>query len=151
MRRSIFFVARLLAITAIHTVTAVIPSGLAAPDISGFINATIHTSNGGFSVCVSGKVSVGASATNLKLDIGIPNNQTEVTDTWLKFLAPGSTFARKMVTGTHNVSGTFHVGATLCVPANNVAPKEVHLATHGSPFDAEYWVSGLQYRLPQVM
>ncbi|KAK4892694.1 hypothetical protein LTR27_008793 [Elasticomyces elasticus] len=129
----------LMVLSATHAVHAILPSGLQGPDQSGFINATVHPSNGGFSVCVSGLIPVQASATNYKINLDIPKNQTETTELWLKLSTPGSTFARDAVTGTNNVSGTFNMAATLCVPADNLAPKEVHLATHGSPYNAQYW------------
>ncbi|KAK3643836.1 hypothetical protein LTR56_009930 [Elasticomyces elasticus] len=128
-----------MVLSATHAVQAILPSGLQGPDQSGFINATVHTSNGGFSVCVSGLIPVQASATNYKINLDVPKNQTDTTELWLKLSTPGSTFARDAVTGTNNVSGTFNMAATLCVPADNLAPKEVHLATHGSPYNAQYW------------
>ncbi|EMC98195.1 hypothetical protein BAUCODRAFT_50440, partial [Baudoinia panamericana UAMH 10762] len=95
-------------------------------------------------ICVSGTLRVAASATNLKLNLDIPHNQSGVTRTFLDLLAAGSTFVEGLVVGTQNVSGTWNIGAELCYPLNltshpAVAVKGVQILTHGAAFDRRYW------------
>lgn len=41
--------------------------------------------------------------------------------------------------GYETISGTYDIGATLCVPAHNVKPTAVQLLTHGVGFSRSYW------------
>lgn len=117
-----------------------VPYGVQAPSSCGFKNPTIGISRGGLAVCVSGIVSVPANTTkNLKFNYEIPQNQTQVTETFVEFVTSGSPFMKQIMAGTQNVSGTYEIGATLCTPANDTAPKGVQLLTHGVGFDRYYW------------
>lgn len=116
-----------------------IPATLQAPSISGFHNATVHPSTGGLAVCVSGQIPVTASAMNLKLNFTVPTNQTQVTEVFLDEFTSGSTFMQQVMAGHMNVSGTYSIGASLCVPANNLKPAGVQFLTHGIGFDRSYW------------
>lgn len=54
------------------------------PSLHGFDIPTLSKSKGGKATCVSGFVSVDATTTqNLDFDYQIPNNQTQVTETFL--------------------------------------------------------------------
>lgn len=116
-----------------------IPAGVPMPNITGFHNATIQPSRGGFAICVSGMIPVQASATNLRLNFNIPANQSEVTQTFLNLITPGSPFVANLVAGTQNVSGTYNTGATMCMPANRTRSSTVQFLTHGVGFDRFYW------------
>lgn len=117
-----------------HISTANAPSG------AGFKYPVPHSSRGGNAVCVSGTVHVPASTSqNVQFSYKIPQNQTQVTETFLDFITPGSNFASSINAGTRNVSGTYALGATLCTPANNTKPKGVQLLTHGVGLDRYYW------------
>ncbi|KAG8626045.1 hypothetical protein KVT40_006446 [Elsinoe batatas] len=117
-----------------------VPAGVQAPSTFGFRNATIQPSRGGLAVCVSGIVEVQANTTqNLNLNVEIPRNQSDLTNTILEFVAPGSPFAANLVNGTQETGGTYEIGATLCRPADGSSPTKVQLLTHGIGFDRYYW------------
>ncbi|KAF2438587.1 hypothetical protein P171DRAFT_164342 [Karstenula rhodostoma CBS 690.94] len=117
-----------------------VPAGVKAPNTSGFDNTTIQTSRGGLAVCVSGTVSVEASTSqNLKFNFELPQNQSQVTNVFLRLLSNPSPFAQELVGGTQSVNGAYEIGATLCTPANNTTPDQVQLLTHGIGFDRYYW------------
>lgn len=102
------------------------------PSSSGFKDATFHKSNGGHATCVSGYVPVKASTNNnIKLDLSLPKNQSEVTEFFIAAYSAGSTVAQDIALGNATVSGTWNIYATLCTPEQNVKPKGVQLLTHG--------------------
>lgn len=102
------------------------------PSVDGFNKAKVHRSKGGNAVCVSGFVPVTASTDkNLKLDILLPKNQTQVTEFWVESFTAGSTFAEDIVEGKASVEGTWDVYSTLCVPAHGDRPEGVQILTHG--------------------
>ncbi|EMC92428.1 hypothetical protein BAUCODRAFT_78619 [Baudoinia panamericana UAMH 10762] len=107
---------------------------------AGFTVSNVHQSNGGGSVCVSGTVRVRASAENLKFAFTSPTQQTDVTQMLLEvFQVNSPTLAELLQSPTQVVSGTWTIGATLCVPPNNLRPKAVQLLTHGFGFDRNNW------------
>lgn len=98
---------------------------------AGFKQATPHKSNGGQATCISGLVPVTASTDdNIKLDISLPNNQSQVTEFFVAAYSAGSTVAEDINDGQATVSGTWNIYATLCTPKNKT-PKGVQLLTHG--------------------
>lgn len=102
------------------------------PSVDGFDKAKVHRSKGGNAVCVSGFVPVTASTDkNLKLDIPLPKNQTQVTEFWVESFTAGSTFAEDIVEGKARVEGTWDVYSTLCVPAHGDKAEGVQILTHG--------------------
>lgn len=101
------------------------------PSSSGFNQAIQHLSTGGNATCISGYVPVTASADNLKLDISLPQNQSQVTEFFVAEYSYGSTLAKDVVLGKNTVSGTYNIYVTLCTPLQNVKPKGVQLLTHG--------------------
>lgn len=102
------------------------------PSSSGFKGAIPHKSNGGDAVCVSGFVPVTASTDkNIKLDLSVPKNQSEVTEFFVASFSIGSTVAQDIALKNATVSGTWNIYATLCTPQQNVKPKGVQLLTHG--------------------
>lgn len=117
-----------------------IPAGVEAPSIAGFSDATIHPSRGGLAVCVSGTIAVEASTTKgLKFNFKLPANESQVSETWLEFVTKGSSFTDEIMGGFQTISGTYDIGATLCMPANDTKPTGVQLLTHGVGFDRTYW------------
>lgn len=102
------------------------------PNASGFKGATSHKSNGGHAVCVSGFVPITASTdNNIKFDLSLPKNQSEVTEFFVASYSAGSTVAKDIALGKATVSGTWNIYATLCTPQQDVKPKGVQLLTHG--------------------
>jgi hypothetical protein len=102
------------------------------PSSSGFQRATFHKSTGGHAVCVSGYVPVTATTNdNIKFDLSLPKNQSEVTEFFVAAYSVGSTVAKDIVVGKETVSGTWNIYATLCTPEQNVKPEGVQLLTHG--------------------
>lgn len=117
-----------------------LPYAVPALNTTGFNNATVQPARGGLAVCVSGTIPVTASATNLQLTFQLPVNQTQVTQTFVNFITPAFDNAQ-YVSGTHNVSGTYEIAATLCLPGytNGSEPMTVQFLTHGVGFDRYYW------------
>lgn len=102
------------------------------PSTKGFQKATVHPSTGGHASCVSGIVPVAASTNkNIKLDIQVPANQSDVTEFFLESFSAGSDLAERIAAGNASVSGKYDIYATLCTPMNNPKPKGVQLLTHG--------------------
>jgi len=122
--------------------SAAIPAGLQSPPTTGFTNPTVHVSKGGQAVCVSGNVSVFASTSkNLKLNYELPQNQSQVTETFVEFITQGSPFMQNIMGGMLNVSGTYNISSTLCMPPNagSLNASSVQFLTHGVGFDKSYW------------
>ncbi|KAF1356298.1 hypothetical protein BDV97DRAFT_386155 [Delphinella strobiligena] len=117
-----------------------ISAGLKSPNTSGFINPTIQPSRGGGAVCVSGNVTVNASTSkNLKFDYQVPTNESQITETWVDFITSGSPFTTEIMAGTQNVSGSYNISATLCMPGTGLNGTTVQFLTHGIGFDRYYW------------
>jgi len=135
----------MLALTGAATAQYMIPGGaipmsVQAPSTSGFMNATIHPSRGGAAICVSGMIPVNASTSkNLRFNYQVPENQSQLTETFVDFVTAGSPFTQQIMAGYQNVSGTYSIGATYCIPGNNTKPSGVQLLTHGIGFDRNYW------------
>lgn len=110
-----------------------------SPSTSGFNQAFPHPSVGGKATCVSGYVPVTASTdNNIKLDISLPTNQSQVTEFFVAAYSVGSTVAQDVNKGKATVSGTWNIYATLCTPFDNVKPKGVQLLTHGVGVSSSY-------------
>lgn len=75
----------------------------------------------------------------MKFDYHLPKNESQVAETWLEFVTKGSPFTDEIMGGLETISGTYDIGATLCVPANDIKPTGVQLLTHGVGFDRTYW------------
>ncbi|KAK4506535.1 hypothetical protein PRZ48_000267 [Zasmidium cellare] len=120
-----------------------VPAGVQRPSTHGFNNATVQPARGGLAVCVSGFVPVTASTTkNIKFNYPLPKNQSQVTETLLESITSGSTASMQIMEGMESVNGTYDIAATLCIPANSTAGKDVkgvQLLTHGIGFDRHYW------------
>jgi hypothetical protein len=112
-----------------------VPANVQAPSISGFMEQTIQPSRGGLAVCVSGMVPVTASSSNIKFNFTLPNNQSQVTQTFVADVTSRSPFTQQIMGGIQPVNGTYNIGATLCTPANNTNPTTVEILTHGVGFD----------------
>jgi len=111
-----------------------------APSLAGFMEPTIQPSRGGGAVCVSGTVPVQASGMNVKFHFSIPQNQSQVTQTFVNDVTSGSPFTKQIMAGMQPVNGTYNISATLCTPANNTKPSTVELLTHGVGFDRYAWL-----------
>ncbi|GAB7338761.1 hypothetical protein MBLNU457_5470t1 [Dothideomycetes sp. NU457] len=117
-----------------------IPQGVMAPSVAGFNNATLHPSRGGAAICVSGMIPVQASTSkNLQFNYQVPQNESQLTETWVEYITAGSPFMQQIMNGTQTVSGTYDIAATYCIPPSNPKPSSVQLLTHGIGFDRYYW------------
>ena len=68
---------------------------------------------------------------------------SQVTETFLESITPGSNAMEKIMDGMQSVNSTYDIAATLCMPANatdGTGVKGVQLLTHGVGFDRHYWV-----------
>lgn len=126
---------------AAQTPGGAIPAGLKEPNVSGFMEPTVQPSRGGGAICVSGIVGVQASTTkNIKLNYQLPANQSQVTQTFLDLFTQGSPFMSQIMGGMNNVSGTYNISATLCMPGDAALNMTtVQFLTHGVGFDKYYW------------
>lgn len=117
-----------------------LPYAVPSLNTTGFTDTTVHPARGGLAVCVSGTVSVTASASNLQINIQLPVNQTQVTQTFINFITPNYPLA-SYINGTSEVSGTYDISASLCLPGytNGTEPTTVQFLTHGVGFDRYYW------------
>lgn len=106
---------------------------------AGFKNPHQSKSANGTATCVSGIISVNASATNYKFNFPIPPNQETVTQTFASMLAAGSTFSKDIMAGNGTVSGMYDISAQICYPASGIDPKAVQFLTHGVGFGLGYW------------
>lgn len=125
---------------AAQTPGGAIPAGLTAPNTAGFLNPTIQPSRGGGAICVSGNVTVNASTSkNLRFNLQAPMNESQVAGLWIDYITSGSPFAETLMAGTQNVSGSYNISSTLCMPANGTNDTTVQFLTHGVGFDRYYW------------
>jgi pimeloyl-ACP methyl ester carboxylesterase len=132
-------------LTAIALATS-LPAALGAPlldlDLSlGFNEGyTVAPSRGTRTRCVTGTITINATTTkNIRYNFDMPENQTVITNTFLKYITPGGVFQRRVTVDEQAVGGTYSIGATLCVPAEGTSPIGVQIATHGVGFDRSYW------------
>lgn len=124
---------------AAQTPGGAIPAGLTAPNTTGFLSPTIQPSRGGGAVCVSGNVTVYASAKNIKFNYDAPMNESQITNTWVEYITAGSPFATQIMAGSQNVSGSYNISSTLCMPGTGLNGTTVQFLTHGVGFDRYYW------------
>lgn len=109
---------------------------------TGFSSFKFSTSAGGAAVCVSGPISVSASATNLKINYSGPPDQYNATATIQLLLESNPTIYAATNGGTYTVSGTWDIAARLCLPASPAAAASattVQLLTHGATLDKTYF------------
>ena len=107
-----------------------------------FSNASYGTSAGGLAACISGKISITASANNTKLLLKSPASQPELTQTTVDMVQAGSNYMQLVNGGPHPVSGTFQVYSRLCIPNNASAASQVQtlqFLSHGGTLDHTYW------------
>ena len=133
-----FHIMAALALT--KTTLASTPGGLRSTFVDGFTNPTIHSSQGGLGICVSGIVPVMATTSNnLKFNFSLPTDQSRVTEAFVEFSISSSNFVQSITSGTQTISGTYDIGATLCIPTGDTLPSSVQFLTHGLGFDRTYW------------
>ncbi|KAE9982234.1 hypothetical protein BLS_006393 [Venturia inaequalis] len=106
---------------------------------AGFKTPHQSKSANGTATCISGTISVNASATNYKFNFPLLPNQESVTQVIASMLAAGSTFSKDIMAGNGTVSGTFDIYAQLCYPSTGINPKAVQFLTHGVGFGLGYW------------
>jgi hypothetical protein len=80
-------------------------------------------------------VPVSASSNNIKFNFTLPNNQSQVTQTFVADVTSGSPFTQQIMGGMQPVNGTYNISATFCTPASNTKPTAVEILTHGVGFD----------------
>ena len=117
-------------------------SSLVTPLI--FSGASFGPSNGGNATCISGKIQVTASATNIKLLLQSPKSQEELTQTLVDMAqTPQTDYVTRVTSGGPNpVSGNFSLYSKLCVPNDPDALaglKTLQFLNHGGTLDHTYW------------
>ncbi|KAL9599936.1 MAG: hypothetical protein Q9219_003498 [cf. Caloplaca sp. 3 TL-2023] len=109
---------------------------------TGFTTISNGFSAGGHADCITGLVPVTITATNSKLALSEPANQTVVTEIVQELVQIDSTIAARTVVGQAVVSGTYQIEATLCIPADAALAaklKTVQILTHGIGLEKSYW------------
>ncbi|KAK4561524.1 hypothetical protein LTR86_004842 [Recurvomyces mirabilis] len=125
---------------ALPAPAAPLPPSSFQPNSQGFTNSAYSVSRGGAAICVSGHVEVSAGTSmNRAINYQLPQNQYEVTQTFVSYISPGSPFMNNSLGGNTPISGSYDIGATLCLPRDGQASKGVQLLTHGVGFDRYYW------------
>ncbi|KAJ5735705.1 uncharacterized protein N7483_000830 [Penicillium malachiteum] len=129
---------------AIWTLLVGIEIGVAAtkPDSSlahGFADATYGSSSNGSATCVAGLISVPATSVNTKILLDEPANQTVVTEIIQENFQASSTISDRTDGGNVNISGTYNIEATLCVPKHNPEASTIQILSHGIGLDQSYW------------
>ena len=92
--------------------------------------------------CLTGKIPVSVTATNTKLLLPEPANQTVVTGLVQEFLQFNSNIFEKINRGTTSVKGTYKVEGTFCYPGDTKKAQQVQtvqVLTHGVGLDKSYW------------
>ncbi|KAF2198222.1 hypothetical protein GQ43DRAFT_465797 [Delitschia confertaspora ATCC 74209] len=109
---------------------------------SGFTGTGFTFSAGRSAVCLIGRISVSASAQNIKILYSGPPNQLNATQTIQELLAGAPTIYEETNGGPNKVSGTWTLSTKLCFPADLIAASRVttvQLLTHGATLDQTYW------------
>ncbi|TID20862.1 putative glucan 1-3-beta-glucosidase D [Venturia nashicola] len=106
---------------------------------AGLKNPHQSTSANGSATCITGIISVNASATNYKFNFAIPPDQETVTQTIASLLTAGSTFSEDIMAGYENISGIYDINTKICYPPTGINPKAVQFLTHGVGFGLGYW------------
>lgn len=106
---------------------------------AGFKDPRVSKSANGTATCITGIISVTASATNYKFNFQIPQDQETVTQVIASMLSAGSTFSQDIMAGNGTVSGTYDINAQICYPSTGINPKAVQFLTHGVGFGLGYW------------
>ncbi|KAJ4412499.1 hypothetical protein N0V82_008769 [Gnomoniopsis sp. IMI 355080] len=110
----------------------------------GFSNATIGTSTGGGSICISGDVLVSINTTGTKILYTPPQDQMGVKESFVELFQVDSTFAAQAIAGGPSIiSGDYSIFVKLCLPSDiensTTQLKTVQLLTHGATLDHTYW------------
>ncbi|KAJ4397153.1 hypothetical protein N0V93_001377 [Gnomoniopsis smithogilvyi] len=87
--------------------------------------------------CQELNLSVPLTATNTILNLPSLGNNIAVTDFILNLTETGRNLAQELSTGSSQISGTYHVGATLCTPPDPSTTLQV--LSHGIGFTRTYW------------
>ncbi|KAK3676820.1 hypothetical protein LTR78_003024 [Recurvomyces mirabilis] len=125
---------------AVSALAAPLPPSSFQPSSQGFTNSTHSISRGGAAICVSGQVEVSAGTSmNRVINYQLPQNQYEVTQTFVSYISPDNPFMNNSLGGNTPISGIYNIGATLCLPRDGKVSKGVQLLTHGVGFDRYYW------------
>ncbi|CZR69968.1 uncharacterized protein PAC_19869 [Phialocephala subalpina] len=56
---------------------------------------------------------------NIKFNFEVPQNQSQVTQSFVTMVTSGSQAMKQLMAGMQPVNGTYNISATLCTPANN--------------------------------
>lgn len=87
--------------------------------------------------CRDLNLSVPLSAKNTVFNLPSLTDNIAVTDFILNLTEYGRSLAQELSTGSTQISGTYHVGATLCMPTSPSTTLQV--LSHGIGFTRTYW------------
>ncbi len=108
---------------------------------AGFLNPTFQYSAGGKAVCVSGDIKVPVKATNTILTYEGPKDNYELTEFFANLFRIESDGFVRYLGGQREVSDTFEIYATLCIPEDrkDATFSTLQFLTHGGMLDHSYW------------
>lgn len=91
--------------------------------------------------CFNLTIPVTISALNYVFDLSPASTNIDATNFILDWTRQGSNYLAQITAGQRNVSGTYSLGATYCVPDSTgiSPPSTILLLTHGISFDRSYW------------
>ena len=134
----------LLPAIAVAALAAPTPGSSTGPGSQGSSNGLSECSKsaGGGSVCCTGLIPVSVTATNMRLNVEEPANQTVLTEITQELFQENGTLATTANGGNQTITGTFNIESTFCLPPHSTAehpPKTVQLLTHGVSLSRTYW------------
>ena len=108
----------------------------------GFYNGVATSSSGKGATCITGNVPIKISATNTKILLDEPANQTVVNELIQELFEANSALVNKTNGGPYPVHATFAIDTTLCFPNTLVKAgqvRTVQVLSHGVGLDKSYW------------
>ncbi|RAK95954.1 alpha/beta fold hydrolase [Aspergillus ibericus CBS 121593] len=111
----------------------------------GFLDPYFSVSSNGSAICVSGLIAVPVNATNTKLLLAEPVNQTQVTEIIQENFQASSTLSTTTDGGSLQINAVYNIDATLCVPAAAPSTSTIQVLTHGVGLDKSYWDIAADY------
>lgn len=113
--------------------------------LKGFENPRIDASIGGKATCISGTINITTSAKNVLFKDPEVSDQSSLTEFLLEGFQVNSTRFEDLVSGQHNVSGTYGIYSQLCFPNGVINTTTVQFLTHGLLGDRSYWNNAPRY------
>lgn len=109
---------------------------------TGSVLAVNHVSVGGKSHCITGKIQLTVTAQNLQINYSQLIDQLAATELIVELLQVNSTLVQRIVGGPRQITGTYSIFSSLCMPVDSKAARKVRTVqflTHGDTLSGSYW------------